>query len=136
MKISRDSWHYKLAELITERYEDVPDNLCGYFWRVVAGISAVALMVILTFAVLFIALGAFFVTSEPALTIGSMILWIIFGLTVLSGVREVRRKSDSIWHKDIIPDWEISIPESSFINVCGTYLASIKDKVCPTIEFK
>lgn len=40
MKIRKSSWHYKIVEMTSDG--NVPANLCGYFWRLVLGLVAIA----------------------------------------------------------------------------------------------
>lgn len=42
MKINKNSWHYKLLDKLDL---DIPNNLCGYFWKVTLLAPAICLFI-------------------------------------------------------------------------------------------
>ncbi len=108
MKISKDSWHYKLISLASDKYSPHSRSLCTYFWQVVwsilkiIGITVLSLATLAFFLLLLTYPVAQFYRAETdiaAATI-SIILWGI----VLLFVRDVltdHLPADSILKKDI-----------------------------------
>ena len=116
MRISRKSWHYKISTLVCDG-EPYDDNLCVYFWRLVA---TIALSMIILFVACTLILHYF--TSPMLIPTTIMILFIVLSV--------------------VLPVWAImsfrarfGSPEIQKANLLFEYIKSKKDKVCPLIEY-
>lgn len=118
VRIDRDSWHYRLldkAELT------VPDNLCGYFWKVafiVALLIGAALMAVLVAATLLSPILALFLDYpflERMRYAGGMLDLIVLGFA---------------WW--VYRDHTKDLRKPSLV---GQWVSAKKRHVCPLIEF-
>lgn len=116
MKISRNSWHYRLIEKCLA----YPSNgLCGYFWQIVASIGLCLLLFVLTG--IFIAL-----LSQP--------VFLLFGLIepAYYGVGIALWCCCAIAFKRIVS----GEPEEGSGILEITYKMIKSTGICPIIEFK
>ena len=114
MKIKRNSWHYKISNLLSD-YEKDNDNLCIYFWR---GVSKIAILFILGFL-----FGTFLFKLFTDIPFMIMTLFLLSScmipISAISYIRKKLRKS----------------PEIPYENILVEYVKARKDKVCPLIEY-
>lgn len=118
MRISRKSWHYKMADMLCEYGPS--NSLCIYFWQVLGSLFlwvslAVFALCILWFLVspirMFFDEGA----AQDAVTLcfiglGAMFIYLLGRL--LSKAKE-----------------------ATFLQVTGEFIAAKKRRICPVIEF-
>lgn len=121
MKINKNSWHYKLNEKMDIEVES--KTLCSYFWNTIANlfgvflicISILTLIGLITVPLWGLVINYFGITELPQSTILYIFyIEIIIALLIIS-----------VSYYD----------KFSFSRIIVSYLASIKNKVCPRIEF-
>ena len=156
MKISKNSWHYKLLDFF--KFDVIYDlrlginvSLCRYFWNVVVGLMAVGGCVVLGSAAVFL-IGAltFLAVIAPisyltqsyfgfgwdyASTHGvSMIwiMWVVLPLAVgITGAFKGELKVFPSWMK---VNNKPRIKKAKKPNIFMEYLKAKKAKVCPLVE--
>lgn len=130
LNISKSSWHYKMcAKFFTE--SDIPDNLCGYFWKVVLALFLVFVIVIAILLFVIIPVGTLLSTPFTGI-LGNEIFWgrvqqvglgVIFLETLFAGMVLVILGFDKI-------------KNAGRKSLVGEYWEAKKDKVCPMIKFE
>lgn len=145
IKISKSSWHYKLAK--KSRFFDTPKNLCQYFWAVVWGIALYVYKPILVLMWLY---GAYIlytnatVLTEPgvgvsvgifaALCIVVLILSLIIAIGFLSllvayGIHTILQKNN--W---VLGSKKCDINKKP--NIAIEYIKAKKEKTCPLLTYE
>lgn len=140
MKISKDSWHYKLLTkdvLYVEGLNtyNISDSLCGYFWQVVyRAIALTFFLLVLPIAVLNVAVVLPLVQVAGYLATG---YWDVDGAGAAVLVSELLCVSTgalvwlTFWAKDKIGDVKKPKPVSIFTE----YVKAKHKRVCPMLEF-
>jgi len=131
MNVNRDSWHYKLAHMISD-YGRVPNNLCAYFWRVILGGFVFSLLLcvagVVIVCVASIGMQYLYPNLFP-LAVGGGIAAIFALVVILTGLITARKEKESY---ECNEDGERIRPEP---NIVWEYLKAKKQKVCPLLEF-
>jgi hypothetical protein len=157
MIVSKNSWHYRLADGWVGRWDDPAGSLCLYFWQVVFGamkltglIGGIIVLIVLVCVAIY---GFFKIAFMPFVgfvdmpeAIASCLVWVVFGLLFWKLITELADEFD--WDiflfRDIPIKWSAVVPPVpsapepvvSFFKMSIKYLGSIKQKVCPTLKFK
>lgn len=150
MKISKNSWHYKLNRFWWPVSR--PQSLCTYFWSTVAAlvvtVGAVVSTIFVAFCTLFAAgaMGYFMVTFEFP-RINTVSVWQLVFLYSWAGVglfalicyitTQIADWHTTRKHEKYIRDLKAFVegkPEKE-PNVFWAYLKAKKEKVCPFIEY-
>ena len=150
MNISRNSWHYRLADFMLDFANKSPSNsLCVYFWQVVLApfaIMAVVFALLMAAVVLLIALLYGVGTMFNDLLAGIHILPVTF--KQLPGIFNYRAVITSLLIDASIILWctykvrKNSRPKSEKIdeqkeqNFVFAFIKAKKQKICPFINFK
>lgn len=119
MKVNRNSWHYKMVDYICDYPED---NLCAYFRQIVFCMlimvigCAVATCILSPITIFFIDYSVY-----PFIVFCGLIIWGIFLVIAATLCGKLFRK-------------RINLPDFSE-NIIYQRIVSIKDRVCPIIEF-
>lgn len=148
MIVDVNSWHYKMAKEWVGDLDYPSNNLCGYFWEVVAGILK-TISIAIAFSFIMLSLG--FIVVSPLVALFNM----FFGfLDAESGVYEAVHMATVfilIAGPYFVVDWlgkrASSLPASfnrkrvpketpKKPNLLFEYLKAKKQKICPIIEFK
>lgn len=132
IKISTDSWHYKLANTFSGHRP--PENLCGYFWKVIfsifMSIFILFLALIFTMVVLSVFLRFWFSSFGEVAPLGGFVSIVILSI-ILAELVKARHEKERI--DAIISGIK---PKKSFIGVCFSWVKAKKDKYCPSIDFE
>lgn len=139
MKVSSDSWHYKILMTEHQRKVRYGTSLCVYFWMVVFSIFAWS--VVGTFAAIFAAIGLFAIYATGYVwyfLIGGMFgvetfdadliefSFVLNGIFVATWILSmVLRKRDEMKNNRV-----------SFDNLFFEYVRAKKQRICPLIEFE
>lgn len=148
MKVSRGSWHYKVAcHMSSHMSEHRPsDSLCIYFWQVVGG-SLFALFASL--AVLFVSYVALFPFLSTAATLLGSSTWflltertfdlfvtgIIVDFIVLSLFSIFAYQETNFYERYGRKGLTVNLPEGSFTQLAFEKAKAGKRKVCPKLDF-
>ena len=134
MKVSMNSWHYKLNGFYNSGY--TPTNLCSYFWNTVAVVILTVLLCTLALAlagasIALIVLGAY--GSYLTVADSPVIQWILGSIgsvvVVGIGVRYLVTGNNIIgtaWKHRPHPTEALA----------GQYVSAKKRRVCPLIELE
>ena len=118
MKVKRDSWHCKISNWGNRFPNQVSDNLCLYFWRMIFKICFVAFYIIALTA-----LGYLFCTDFAFRFIWMVILYCGFSIFVSwFAIHYLRFKLGKS-------------PEIPGGNIVIEYIKAKKAKICPLIEY-
>ena len=119
MKVSRKSWHYKLASIKSSDYRP-SDSLCVYFWQVIGGL-------------LISMLGFGLVCGLSIFALSPLLMWVIDGFNepgiamtgvyIIFAVVYLMRKGYE------------KATESTFAQVTGAWVSAKKKRICPRIDF-
>lgn len=119
MKISTDSWHYKLIDTISVNFPS--ENLCNYFWQLIfALIVSTILITVICFVTLLMLSPVlqFFIELNPVyIIIGGVVDITLLSGTLIESIRERRKYSNKK------------------PSICIEYIKAKKHKYCPKIEF-
>lgn len=133
MKISSNSWHWKLNKIFTE-YPRSSYSLCTYFWLTVRNICIVSFLTIM----------ALIVTSAVLSPIGYLLGWygssefvyigLGFDYIILALVVYILLKM--YWEETIKPKWfkDSGKTKTKRVNIAFEYVKAKKSKICPILE--
>lgn len=133
MKISKKSYHYRwyrtINSLVHDKYDNLPTNLCNYFWGFI-GVNIIGLLLLLLasftcFAILspIILIITLFITKPPE---------DLFGVGIVTGAMETVALV-IIGTRLVFEKFENK--KDSFLNVTNEYVKAKKQNICPLIEF-
>ena len=125
MKISKNSWHYRLINLFDI---DHSYDLCSYFWQVIGSIFLLAILVLISASVVFCSfsiIGHFFIDGLMDYAVAGGILWICSLTIILIGEMQERKAKEEISNFK---------PENPSILV--KWLKAKKEKICPILKFE
>lgn len=130
MKISEQSWHYRLLNFCNYTPQR---SLCLYFWQVVWSVltTTVAVCIMTILAALFLYMMAMPVLAFLGVVTPGGYICVILWVVVLAGIFE-----DQIKNK--YRDWQFREKKErkeSEPNILSEWIKAKKNKVCPTIEF-
>jgi hypothetical protein len=131
MEINRNSWHYKVATLVTPEHQ-INRDLCGYIRAVLVGLGLsffmlVAGVLILLFAVLNILgiiemfMGTWAKSPYALVNIAGLGIALMYGIPALFRWSRKRLKESS---------------QASEPSLVARWYRDHKEKVCSTIKFK
>lgn len=130
MKVSKDSWHYKVWRFTCSPPYKMSDNLCAYVQRIVLVAPLLVCMIIIFVAVVIAAI---------------LVMTPIFLLVLLVGLALGKRPDGKI--RDLIADGVVPVQDAFWKrkekverkpakpNIFWEYLKAKKAKVCPIIQF-
>lgn len=140
MKISKDSWHYKLIAITTNKFEPQSNSLCIYFWQVVwSALKIVGIVTTTAFVVMFVVFCLTYPVTQFGWVEGNILNAILsvavwcFVLLLIKDALTDYLPHDSILLKDVMPKRDEERKKSSIL---AEYLKAKKAKVCPTLEFE
>lgn len=139
MRVSRKSWHYKLVEHL---WDSGPvDNLCGYFWQVVASTLMISCTVFLGLIVLWVILLPFtwFLYPDAKMFIfgaGVAAIEIVLLLSLKNKLKEEFYDADVVlWGDRNAEPISIVGVDLTFFGVAWEWIKAKKDRYCPSLEF-
>lgn len=128
MKIRTSSWHYRH---IASTWEELPQALCWYFWKVVLTMLAMAAIgILMTTIVVFIVvmltfpIWQFFINYEPQFQFSSGGIWLLVGGIILYNVRQ--------WEYDTL---RLKHPEPKPPGLVSSYIHAKHRKICPLLDY-
>lgn len=131
MKISNNSWHWKLHNFFTE-YPRLQYSLCTYFWLTVRNVLLALLMITVLSVIVAFIVSPFLVLFglyEPSKfsTIGFCIDIVI--IMLVAGVL-----SKVYWKETIKPKFFKDKPSTKTTNMVVEYVRAKKSNICPILE--
>lgn len=147
MKLSKNSWHYKLNKHVSNNYYIPPKSLCLYFWQTVGKMLAlvVALGGVCLIGLGFLSIILFLQTGitgwviwpEIIFELGAVLTAVILFLSMMGGVIATTEG-----HMKVFPEWmkitrfkkheQVEKKPSLVVE----YIKAKKEKVCPYIEWE
>lgn len=119
MKVTKTSWHYRFNDFWNDSAQDLPNNLCNYFWLTIINLlktfgTSVIILVSVLFSLSPLLLFKYsFVDCGPYPAM-ALIAEIIFGTIFI---------------------YQFIMDKSSFARLFVNYLKSKINKFCPKLEF-
>jgi len=151
MKISKNSRFYKILKYMhTFINKPIPENVCQLFWFVAEGTFklACAAGVIITIAAIALATSIFAVLAfiEAVFNFGIMrlsidvfvlsaIIWVAIGSLSIAIYRQTDHYTNTLEKRREKTSKALHERNDGFIALVSQYSRSIKDKVCPTVEY-
>ncbi len=137
MKISKETWHYKLNASMSSHNETMNKrSLCTYFWFTVLSCMKVALIILLVFTSIIMLASPYFAlfidsfeTNLPIPLIGLVFNYFVFGMICyeLIKMQYSQYKEKYGWGEGANHQKQ---------NIALDYVKAKKQKICPTIEFE
>ena len=117
IKVSRQSWHYKLASSRVESLAWSDSNLCKYFWQVVGSGLVVLVGIGMLIAALFLVVVVVVIVGALDILVYTSVIWV--PIVAIFCLRKTGINMN---------------PKS--LNLVQEYLKAKKEKICPIIEFE
>lgn len=156
MKISTNTWHYKMNEYVYDMLnKNISNSLCGYFWQTVFAPIIVFIFTVLgLLAIIILSWGAFYlvgalfsqllvwinVLPESFTLLKNVFNWRFIPMSILFDVLVVgvfysKHKYSSYKERKIEEAKEKGIQIDSKPLLVVEYIKAKKRKICPLIEF-
>ena len=128
MKISTDSWHYRLIDVLDF---DHPDNLCAYFWKVVGSALAIPLFTAFILGGIVIVLMPlwWWLLAKPV----ALVAVIVIGAGEIVGLTAMLREAVQERHSEEIRAGERERPTPSLFS---EWISAKHRKICPLIDYE
>ena len=128
MKVSTDSWHYRLIDVFGFNH---PDNLCAYFWKAVGSALAIPLFTVFVLGGIAVALMPlwWWLAANPA----SLALVIFIGTVEIIGLTAILRNVVQERHSEEIYAGNRERPTPSLFS---EWLSAKHRKICPLLDFE